>query len=228
MRLYAIGDLHLSIGGSKPMDMFGNTWAGHTEKLRSGFSGLTSDDVCVICGDLSWGTGINACLEDFRFIDSLPGKKIILKGNHDYWWTTRKKTELFFKENGISTISVLNNNYFEFEEYALCGTRGWFFEEETGGEHDKKIMNREVLRLKMSLESAGTRKKLVFLHYPPVFGNYRCDEILNLLKEHEVRLCCYGHIHSKSIPYSFNGWANGTEFRLVSADAVNFTPVQLI
>ena len=140
MALYAIGDLHLSLSKNKPMDIFGDKWSGHTEKLRRGFSGLTDDDVCVICGDISWGMGLDETKEDFLFIDLLPGKKIILKGNHDYWWTTAAKAKRFFSENGIDSIDILHNNFFEYGDYAICGTRGWFYEEEKGGEHDAKIM----------------------------------------------------------------------------------------
>jgi len=227
MALYAIGDLHLSLGRDKPMDIFGSKWENHAEKIKKGFSELGDDDICVICGDLSWGMSIEDCREDFLFIHSLPGRKIILKGNHDYWWSTASKAYRFFEENGIDSIEILNNNYFEYGEYALCGTRGWFYEEERGIEHDKKIMRREIMRLETSLKSAGEREKLVFLHYPPVFLSYSCPEILELLKEHQVRLCCYGHIHGKGCGAAFNGWRDGTQFKLVSADFVDFTPVKL-
>ena len=228
MALYAIGDLHLSLSSDKPMDIFGGRWENYVEKIKSGFSTLTCEDTCVICGDLSWGMGFDECREDFKFIDSLPGRKIILKGNHDYWWSTVSKAEKFFEENGITTIKILNNNFFTFEDYAICGTRGWFYEEETGSAHDEKIMLREIGRLKTSLELAGDMKKLVFLHYPPLYGDYRCEGITELLKEHSVRLCCYGHLHGRSCLSSFNGWADGTEYRLVSADHVNFAPIRVI
>ena len=228
MALYAIGDTHLSIGKDKPMDIFGPAWDNHTEKLRAGFSKLHSDDTCVICGDISWGMGLEDTLEDFLFIDSLPGRKIILKGNHDYWWSTAAKAEKFFAAHGITTIEILNNNCFFYGETALCGTRGWFYEEETGQEHDKKIMLREIGRLRTSLEAAGEREKMAFLHYPPLFLKYRCEEILALLREHEVKMCCYGHIHGKGCRMSFNGTKDGCEFHLVSADFVNFEPVLLL
>ena len=228
MALYAIGDTHLSLYKDKPMDIFGSKWENHAEKLKIGFSGLSEDDVCVICGDISWGMGMEETKEDFLFINSLPGKKLILKGNHDYWWSTAAKARRFFAENGIDSIDVIHNNYYEYGEYAICGTRGWFYEEEKGSEHDGKIMRREIMRLEASLKAAGDRKKLVFLHYPPIFLKYRCEEILELLKSYEVRLCCYGHIHGKGCALAFNGWQGGTEFRLVSADFVDFTPVRLL
>ncbi len=227
MALYTIGDLHLSLAKEKPMDVFGEKWRGHAEKLRESFSHLTERDTTVLCGDLSWGMGLSETEPDFRFVDALPGRKIILKGNHDYWWTTAAKTQRFFAERGIHSIEILHNNAFAYGDYALCGTRGWFYEEERGGDHDAKIMRREVMRLEASLKAAGDRKKLVFLHYPPIYGNYRCEEILRLLAEHRVELCCYGHIHGKGCAYAFNGWHGCTAFRLVSADFVNFTPVRL-
>ena len=227
MALYTIGDTHLSLAKDKPMDIFGEKWKNHAQKLKDGFSAVGDDDLTVICGDISWGMGIEETKEDFLFIDALPGKKIILKGNHDYWWSTAAKAKRFFAQNGITTIDVLYNNSFDYGEYAICGTRGWFYEEEKGGEHDAKIMRREIMRLEASLKAAGDKKKLVFLHYPPLFQSYRCEEILELLKSYEVRLCCYGHIHGKGCAYAFNGWRDGTEFKLVSADFVDFTPVKL-
>lgn len=228
MALYAIGDTHLSLYKDKPMDIFGPRWENHTEKLKIGFSQLEDDDLCVICGDISWGMGMEETKDDFLFIDSLPGKKLILKGNHDYWWSTAAKARRFFEENGISSIDIIHNNSYEYGEYAICGTRGWFYEEEKGNEHDGKIMRREIMRLEASLKAAGDKKKLVFLHYPPIYQKYRCGEILELLKRYEVRLCCYGHIHGKGCDFAFNGWMGGTEFRLVSADFLNFIPRKLL
>ena len=228
MALYAIGDLHLSLAKDKPMDIFGDKWTNHAEKLKSGFSSLSADDVCVVCGDISWGMGLEETREDFRFIHSLPGKKIVLKGNHDYWWSTAAKAKKFFAENEIDSIDILHNNCFEYGEYAICGTRGWFYEEEKRVEHDKKIMLRELMRLEASLKEAGDRKKLVFLHYPPIYMKYECGEILELFKSYDVKLCCYGHIHGKGCAHAFNGWRGATEFRLVSADYVDFTPVKLL
>ncbi len=228
MGLYALGDTHLAIGKDKPMDIFGDVWKNHAEKLMEGFSRLNENDTTVICGDISWGMGIEDCLEDFLFIDRLPGKKIILKGNHDYWWTTATKAYKFFAAHDIKTIDILYNNAYSYEGHAICGTRGWFYEEEKNGEHDKKVMLREILRLEMSLKAGGDLPKLAFLHYPPVYMKYECPEILQLFREYEVRLCCYGHLHGKSRSHAFNGWREGTEYRLVSADEIDFTPVQIL
>ena len=228
MSLFAIGDLHLSFAANKPMDVFGDRWDNHAEKLLQGFSCVGDEDLTVLCGDLSWSMSLEQAREDFLFIDRLPGRKLILKGNHDYWWSTAAKAKRFFEENGITTIDILHNNCFFYRETALCGTRGWFYEEETGEAHDKKIMLREIGRLETSLKAAGDREKLVFLHYPPIYQKYECPEILALLKKHDVRLCCYGHIHGKGCRLAFNGWRDGTEYRLLSADHVNFTPVKIL
>lgn len=229
MSLYAIGDLHLSLTTNKPMDVFGPAWENHVERLLQGFSCLTADDVTVLCGDLSWGMKLSETLEDFRFIDALPGRKIILKGNHDYWWETVTKIGEFFAQNGINTIEILNNNFFPYgENAAVCGTRGWFFEEETGSNHDRKILNRELGRLETSLKAAGDREKYVFLHYPPKFGDYECPEILALLQEYGVVMCCSGHIHGKGTKNAFRGRVGKTQFELVSADYLGFVPRLII
>ena len=228
MALYAIGDLHLSFSDDKPMDVFGDAWKDHAEKLKKGFAALQEDDVCVLCGDLSWAMDLDGARQDFRFIDSLPGTKLLLKGNHDYWWNTAAKLRAFFEENGFASLEILHNNCFFYGDYALCGTRGWFYEEEKGGEHDKKILRREALRLETSLKAAGEREKLVFLHYPPLYRHYECPELLELLERYRVRLCCYGHLHGKSCLGAFNGWRGGTQFRLLSADYVDFTPQRIL
>ena len=228
MSLFAIGDLHLAFAADKPMDVFGDRWENHADKLLRGFSCVKDEDLTVLCGDLSWGMSLEDAREDFLFIDRLPGKKLIVKGNHDFWWSTAAKARRFFSDNGITTIDILHNNCFLYEDTAICGTRGWFYEEETGDAHDRKIMLREVGRLRTSLEAAGERKKIVFLHYPPIYQKYECPEILALLKDHGVKLCCYGHIHGKGCRLAFNGWRNGTEYRLLSADHLDFTPVKIL
>ena len=171
MSLYVIGDTHLSLGGSKPMDVFGGRWENYVEKLREGFSTVRPEDTTVICGDISWGMSLTEAREDFLFLHNLPGRKIILKGNHDYWWSTATQAYKFFAANGIDSIEILNNNCCFYEDYALCGTRGWFYEESRGEAHDRKMLSRELMRLEASLKAAGEREKLVFLHYPPKMLN---------------------------------------------------------
>ena len=227
MALYAIGDLHLSLGSDKPMDVFGGRWSGYVDKLREGFAGLTEEDTTVLCGDLSWGMSLAEAREDFLFIDRLPGRKIVLKGNHDYWWSTASAAYKFFAANGISTIEILNNNCLFYGETALCGTRGWFYEEERGGEHDRKIMLRELGRLEASLKAAGEREKIAFLHYPPKFAAYECPEILEMLGRYGVKECYYGHIHGKGCSAAFRGVKNGVKYELVSADQLMFRPLRV-
>ena len=226
MALYAIGDLHLSLGSSKPMDVFGGPWTGYVDKLREGFAALGEDDVTVLCGDLSWGMSLESALEDFLFIDRLPGKKIVLKGNHDYWWSTASKARKFFEANGITTIDILNNNCCLYGETALCGTRGWFYEEDRGG-HSAKVFNRELIRLEASLKAAGEREKFCFLHYPPLYQGYQCREILEMLEKYSVEQCCYGHLHGPVIRRRQEGKYGNTEFSLISGDYLGFVPKKI-
>ncbi len=227
--LYTIGDLHLSFEAEKPMDVFGSGWTNYVSRIEKGFSSLSKDDLCVICGDLSWSMSLEKSLEDFKFINNLPGKKIILKGNHDYWWSTATKVKRFFSENGIDTIDILHNNFFSYGDIALCGTRGWFYEEEKGVEHDKKILNRELMRLETSLKAAENfDTKYCFLHYPPRYNNYICNEIVEIMKNHGVSKCFFGHIHGKGHKYAVQGVIDGIEYRLISADYVDFKPVKAI
>lgn len=229
MSLYAIGDLHLSLTANKPMDVFGPRWENYVEKIRSGFSALTEDDTCVICGDISWGMSLEEALEDFRFIEALPGRKILLKGNHDFWWTSAAKMTAFLEKNGFATMSFLHNNAYPYgENAAVCGTRGWFYEESRGAAHDKKMIDREVLRLETSLKAAGEREKYVFLHYPPKYGGYICQEIVDLLRQYDVKVCCSGHLHAESLRLAFNGWYEHTRHMCVSGDAIDFRPCKIL
>lgn len=228
MSLYVIGDTHLSFGCDKPMDVFGGRWENYVNKLLEGFSTVKPEDTTVLCGDLTWGMTLAEAKEDFLFLHRLPGRKIILKGNHDYWWTTATQAYRFFTENGIDSLEILNNNCRFYEDYAICGTRGWFYEEETGGEHDKKILNRELTRLETSLRAAGDREKLAFLHYPPKLLNYECAEIVDLLCAYGVRRCYYGHLHSAGRRFAYEGEYRGIRFALISADHLMFIPKKIL
>jgi len=228
MALYAIGDLHLCLGVPKSMDIFGGAWVGYMEKLKQGVSVIKPDDTTVLLGDLSWALDLDSAMADFSWIDAIPGKKIILKGNHDYWWNTATKFYNFCRDNGCSDQFILNNNHYEYEGWAICGTRGWFFEEERSAEHDAKVFRRELMRLEASLRSAGELPKMVFLHYPPRYKGYTCEPILELLKQYDVRKCFYGHLHGASHALAMEGIWDGIEFRLVSADRLNFQPFPVI
>lgn len=228
MALYAIGDLHLSLSAAKPMDVFGGKWLGYMDKLREGMAVIGSEDTTVLLGDLSWSLNLEGAVKDFSWINNIPGRKIILKGNHDYWWSTAAKFYKFCQENGFESQWILNNNHYEYENWAICGTRGWFFEEERGGTHDEKVFRRELMRLEASLKSAGEMNKMVFLHYPPRYRGYECREIIALLERYEVRRCYYGHLHSDSHKLAVEGLWGGVEYRLVSADYIGFKPVTVI
>lgn len=229
MSLYAIGDLHLSLGCEKPMDVFGGKWENYVEKIRDGFSALKPDDVCVLCGDISWGMDLQSAAPDFAFIDALPGRKLILKGNHDYWWSTAAKAKGLLASMHLESIDFLHNNCFFYgETAAICGTRGWFYEEEKGTAHDRKMLLRELGRLETSLKAAGDREKYVFLHYPPKYGGYECGEILALLSQYGVKLCVSGHLHGPALKLAFEGESRGVRFLTVSADHLGFEPKKLL
>ncbi len=226
MALYAIGDTHLSLNTPKPMDVFGGNWVGYVDKLRAGFEIVRPEDTVVLCGDLSWGMSLEESKKDFQFLNDLPGRKVILKGNHDYWWMTASKMNRFFQDNGFQ-FELLHNCCRFYGDVALCGTRGWFLDEEKGG-HNEKMRNREVMRLEASLKAAGDREKLVFLHYPPLYQGYRCPEILEVLKRYQVKRCFFGHLHGHSIRLAIEGVQEGTCFSLVSADSLNFIPKKIL
>ena len=227
MALYTIGDLHLSLSAKKPMDVFGGAWVGYMDKLREGLSVLTEDDTLVLCGDLSWALGLDNAREDFAWINEIPGRKIILKGNHDYWWSTAAKFYKFCEQNGFENQLILNNNCYEYGNFAICGTRGWFFEEERSGQHDEKVFKRELIRLEASLKAAGEKEKLVFLHYPPRYRGYECPEILALLEKYEVRRCFYGHLHGGSHKLAMEGLWDNVDFKLCAADYIGFKPFKV-
>lgn len=198
MSIYAISDLHLSYGVDKPMNVFGKVWENYEKKIEQNWKEtVKEDDIVIIAGDISWGINLNEALPDFKFIDSLPGKKIIMRGNHDYYFSTKTKLELFLKENNLTTISVLHNNAIDLGDYILCGTRGWGKTENTDKKLDQKIIEREAIRLRMSLEEGkklqnrGVNKDIIVaLHFPPFISNYQ-----DILKEYGVKKCIYGHLH---------------------------------
>ena len=221
--LYAIADLHLSLGTDKPMDVFGG-WKDYVPRLETNWNRLVKpEDTVVLPGDISWAMKLENAVEDFAFLDRLPGNKIILKGNHDYWWTTVAKMNAFCAAQGFATLRFLNNNCYFFDDAAICGTRSWMFD--VGEPHDAKVMNRELCRLRASLESAGDAEKLVFLHYPPLYPAGTADEVVALLHEYGVRDCWYGHLHGPSLRGAVQGEVDGIRYRLISADAVGFCPV---
>ncbi len=236
MSLFVMADLHLSCSVNKPMDIFGTRWTNYMEKIKKNWSCVvTDDDTVIVPGDISWAIDYNEAYEDFKFIDSLPGKKLIGKGNHDYWWGTMAKNRNFANENNFKTIDFLYNNAYKVEDYIVCGTRGWYVDEKFQSERDiqnaeyEKIVNREAQRLRMSLDEAvklreNNEEILVFFHFPPVFNSFVCDEIVNILLEYQIKNCYFGHIHG-TYNISRRTEYKGINFSLISSDYCNFVPM---
>lgn len=226
MALFAIGDTHLSLSVNKPMTVFAG-WDDYVQRLEKNWKLLVSpEDTVVIPGDVSWGMSLEQAKADFAFLQSLPGRKLLLKGNHDYWWCTRRKMDTFLYENGFDTLCFVHNDAVPVDNrVAVCGTRGWFFDAEQDA--DRKVLLREAGRLELSIRAAKETglEPVVFLHYPPLYGEQRCPEILDVLHREQIRRCYYGHVHSAGIRLAFNGEDAGVRYRLVSADALRFTPL---
>lgn len=222
MSIFAISDLHLSFGSDKPMDIF-RGWDNHTERLLSHWNRLVTPlDTVILPGDFSWALKLEDTKADFDFLKKLNGKKIILKGNHDLWWSTVKKLKDFFAANEIDDVEILFNNTIIVENYAIAGTRGWFYDAAA----EDKIIAREVGRLEKSLTEAEATglPVLLFLHYPPVYGNEVCHEIFDVIKKHNIKTVYHGHIHGSGFNNAVKEY-DGVEFRLISCDCIDFTPL---
>lgn len=228
MALFALSDPHLSLLGGKPMDIFGERWKNHTERLAYFWKKAVGEgDTVVIPGDISWGMTLEECLPDLKFLDNLPGKKILGKGNHDYWWSTASKIQKVFKEEHLENLSLLYNNAYLADGFSICGSRGWFSDSASPpGINRQKIILREAGRLERSLAAGaalGGKEMLAFLHFPPVFGDFVCGELLQVLLKYGVKRCFYGHMHGQySIPKSFE--YAGIRFIIIAADHLQFTP----
>lgn len=243
MSLYVMADLHLSSDGSKSMAVFGARWTDYMEKIRKNWNAVvTEEDTVIVPGDISWALKLEDALEDFRFLESLPGKKLIGKGNHDFWWSTLSKMNAFLEQNEMHSIRFLYNNAYALEDFIVCGTRGWFLEESqqnTVGEVDySRIVDREVIRLRLSLDEAVKLQKeqealgkslpiLVFLHFPPVWNGFVCQEILDTLQEYRVKTCYFGHIHGAYYAPRMTEY-EGLELVLTSADFLHFSPMPIL
>ena len=224
MSLFAIGDPHLSFSCDKPMDIF-RGWDDYVARLEKNWNSVvTENDTVVVPGDISWAMGLENAEKDFEFLNNLNGTKIILKGNHDYWWNTMNKMNSFLSENEFGSIKILHNNSYKIGDFAIAGTRGWFYDDTC--EADKKVILREAGRLQTSINEA---KKLggeviVFLHYPPISATQKCDEILNVILENDIKRCFFGHLHGFVPPENTFIEYEGVKFTLVSADKLNFCP----
>lgn len=240
MSIFVIADLHLSADSDHPMDVFGARWCGYTEKLVKNWRAVVTDeDTMIVPGDVSWAMHLSEAKSDFALLESLPGQKYLGKGNHDFWWETAAKMGRFFTENQFNSLHLLYNNAYVIEDYIVCGTRGWFVEEGqqvTVGEVDyAKIVNREVQRLKISLDAAVALRRgehadkeiLVFLHFPPVWKGFECREILDLLKQYGIRRCYHGHIHGV-----YNAprvrMIDDLSLTMISADFLDFLPFRIL
>ncbi len=229
MALYALADLHLPLGVNKPMDIFGKHWENYVERLHDNWQEIVKqDDTVVLAGDFSWATYIYDAKADFEFLNSLNGRKILIKGNHDYWWTTQTKMKKFISENGFSEIEFLQNNSFEYKNFSICGSRGWCTPQGTQSEEDKKIYDHELLRLKMSVESAKFPDNIIlFTHYPPILRSYCDNDVVNFMKKYGITKSVFGHIHSSGARNVAVGDINGINYKLVSCDYSEFMPVKL-
>jgi len=204
-------------------------WENYTEKIYKNWNKIVTDnDTVVVPGDISWAMKLHKSFEDLKFIHELPGRKILLKGNHDLWWETISKLENFINEHGFDTISFLHNNAFVVDDYAICGSRGWFFDDDSG--NDKKVLLREAMRVDRSIELGRQTGKipLVFLHYPPITMEAVCHEIMDVLIKHEIKNCYYGHIHGARYARCYNDVYEGIRFKPVSCDILNFIPMKIM
>ena len=236
MALYCIGDTHLSLAASKPMDIFGSRWQGYTEKLTRGWNSVVSpDDTVVVAGDISWGMTLEEAAPDLEFLSALNGQKLILKGNHDFWWQSQKKIDTLFAEKGIDNIKPLHNNAYAVGDLILCGSRGWFCDPKASPENSdpEKISAREVLRTEFSLRAGlelnkdGSRELIAFFHFPTVYRGWVCCGIVDLLHRYGVKRCCYGHIHGVyDIPPTF--LFEDIAMTIVSADYLRFIPLLIV
>ena len=229
MSVYAIADLHLSLGEKKPMDIF-RGWQNYVERLTENWNSTVSDDdTVVILGDISWAMRIEDTETDFRFInDKLNGNKILLKGNHDYWWATLGKMDKFLADKGFDRINILNNNAYLAENICVVGTRGWI--NDGTEEADAKVLAREEGRLRMSA-SEGLKlggEMIAFIHYPPLYNGEKNEYILRVIKEFGIKRCYYGHIHGRTgHDRAFTGEYEGTYYRMISADWLGFMPEKI-
>lgn len=224
MSIFAIGDTHLSLNSDKPMNIF-KGWDDYVERLSANWQAVVEPkDTVVVMGDVSWAMSLSEAQKDFTFLNELPGQKIILKGNHDYWWNTRRKMEDFFVENGFSTLHILHNNAFLVDGFSICGTRGWFYDDTQS--EPEKVLLREVQRLKTSIDAGRALggEPIVFLHYPPITLQQRCKPILDLLEQEKIERCFYAHLHGSAAYSSYRGAFQGTHFELLSGDFLKFCP----
>lgn len=229
MSLFVIGDTHLSFGvPEKPMDIFAG-WENYQTLLKANWLRVVQpEDTVVIAGDISWGMNLQQAQADFAFLESLPGQKILLKGNHDYWWNSLKKMTDHFEENGFSSLHILHNNCYAYGTLGICGTRGWVNLPDAPA--DAKVLAREEQRLRTSLHAAVQQnlQPVAFLHYPPIYGESRCEPILRALQAFGVKDCYYGHLHGPAQEKAVFGMVDGICYHLISCDYLQFLPEKIL
>ena len=238
MSIYALADLHLALSNpEKSMDVFGSRWEGYIDRIRDNWTKtVTGADTVLIPGDISWATYIDKASEDFRFISELPGRKLLSRGNHDFWWTTMRKMEEFFESSGFTNLQFVRTNVVEAEGCLISGTRGWMIESKDSldGSDNRKIYEREKLRIQMCVDKLNeadpdhTKTRILMIHYPPVTANQEFTEFAQLIADGGVDICVYGHLHGKAHKKAFEGDFGGTKFICSSADYVEFCPVRVI
>ena len=230
MAIYVIADLHLSFSQDKPMSIFGENWEGHSEKIKNNWiSKVKPEDTVVLPGDFSWAMYLQDTYKYFEYLNSLPVKKLLLKGNHDYWWTTVTNMRNFLEENKFKNIDFIYNNSYLVENKILTGTRGWNL---LDTENSSKMIKRESIRLQLAIEDGikkyGDDKEIiVFMHYPPISNTNKKSDFLKILKQYDIKRCYYGHLHGKSHQDAVEGIVDGIEFKLISADYLNFDVIKV-
>ncbi len=224
--IFAIGDLHFDSTGKKPMDIFGDNWINHEEEIMDNWRNLVGEnDLVLLPGDISWALKIEEAYDDLVRIDALPGRKIMIKGNHDYWWDSLKK----INDLDLKTIDFIQNNSFIYEDVGIAGTRGWSPIDIYNDKRNIKIYNRELNRLRLSLESMedNVAKKIVIIHYPPFDGSLKPNDFVDIMKEYNVDICLYGHLHAEGHKYAVEGIIDGIEFHCISSDFIDFIPKKI-
>ena len=228
MAIFAISDLHLSLNGEKPMDVFGSRWDNYTDRMEEQWNRVVQDDdLVLIPGDISWAMYLEDTVKDFTYLNRLKGQKLLLRGNHDYWWTTLSKMEKFVEEQGFDSLHFLKNTAFLWGDTAICGTRGWTIPHPDSAGEDKKIYDRERQRLLLSLEAAkshNVKNILTVMHFPPVEREETSDGFLDIMEEYGVKECIFGHLHASAHKSAPQGIIRGIKMRLVACDYLNFLP----
>ena len=238
MAIYALADLHLSLSNpDKSMEVFGSSWGDYISRVSDNWKKtVTASDTVLIAGDISWATYVDKAEEDFRFISELPGRKLLSRGNHDYWWTTMKKMEEFFAQKGFNDLEFVRTNVVEADGCLISGTRGWMIEtkESLEGSDNRKIYEREKLRINMCIDELKkadperAKKHIMMIHYPPVTSRMDFTEFADMMAEGGIDICVYGHLHGTAHKKAYEGEINGCKFICTSADFVGFTPVKIV